>query len=77
MRSAQSATGSGVSDGIPAWPAVGEEVPGAATDAARVLADEGHSPVIMFGGGRDTWVSLLGLGTAMLTTVDPWGAVGA
>ena len=60
----------------PAWSAVGEEVPGAAADAARVLADGGRAPVIVSGGGRDTGVPLLGLGTAMLTTVDPWGAVG-
>ena len=42
MRSAQSATGSGVGDGIPAWSAVGEEAPGAAAGAERVLADGGR-----------------------------------
>ena len=76
MRSAQSATGSGVGDGIPAWTAVGEEVSGAAASAARVLADGGRALVILSWGGQDTGVPLLGLGTAMLTTVDPWGAVG-
>ena len=76
MRSAQSATGSRIGDGIPAWSAVGEEAPGAATGAARVLADGGRASVIVFGGGRDTGVPLLGLDTAMLTTVDQWGAVG-
>ena len=76
MRSVQSATGSGVGDRVPAWSAVGEEAPGAAASAARVLADKGRAPVIVSGGGLDTGVPLLGLGTAMLTTVDPCGAVG-
>ena len=76
MRSAQSATGSGVGDGVPAWSAVVDEAPGVDADATRVLADGGRTPLIVSGGGRDTGVPLLGLGTAMLTTVDPWGAVG-
>ena len=55
---------------------VGEEVPGAATGATRVLADGGRASVIVSGDGWDTGVPLLGLGTAILTTVDPCGAMG-
>ena len=42
----------------------------------RVLVDGGRAPVIVSGDGRDTAVLLLGLVTAILTTVDPCGAVG-
>ena len=76
MRSAQSATGSGVGDRVPAWSAVGEGVPGAAASAARVLADRGCALVIASRDGLDIRVPLLGLGTAILTTVDPCGVVG-
>ena len=76
MRSAQSATRSGVSDRVPAWSAVEEEVSGATAGATRVLADGDRASMIVSGDGRDTGVPLLGLDTAILTTVDPCGAVG-
>ena len=76
MRSAQSAAGSGVNDADPGWSGAGEEGPGAAAGATWVLMDGGHAPVIVSMDGRDTWMPLLGLGTAILTTVDPCGTEG-
>ena len=66
MRSAQSAAGSGV----------GDEGPSAAAGVAHVLMDGGRAPVTVSGDGRDSGVLLLGLGTAILTVLDPCGAVG-
>ena len=42
----------------------------------RALVDGGCSPVTVSGSGCETGVLLLGLGMAILTTVDPCGVMG-
>ena len=76
MRSAQSSAESGVGDVVPAWSGEDDEGPDAAMGGVCVLVDGGRAPMTASGGGRGSRVSLLGLGLAIVTTIDPCGAAG-